>query len=73
MDEQTTKDFEVGSRVQHVFFGTYGTVVKVGRSLLHVEIATPGRPYRYGESRTIDKADLTTIITWRPTSVRKVW
>jgi hypothetical protein len=56
--EPTTADFGKGDVVQHIFFGRYATVVKVGRKYLHVELHTLG-----GNAP---------VVTWRPTSVRLV-
>lgn len=47
MLEPTVKDFVVGDVVQHVFFGRYATVAKIGRKYLTVEIHLGGQTVRW--------------------------
>lgn len=57
-DDQVVGDFTVGEVVQHLFFGRYATVKKVGRKYLWVLLHTTGPQEIHYK--------------WLPTSVRKV-
>lgn len=45
--EMTVKDFKPGDVVQHVFWGRYATVDKVGRTKLHVTIHLADVPAKW--------------------------